>query len=241
MTKTNIVFQRTEKKYLLNPEQRRALEQALHGHMVQDDYGLQTIASIYYDTPDCLLIRRSLEKPLYKEKLRIRAYARPGQDSEVFVELKKKFRDVVCKRRAVMILKDAETFLQTGAAAHPLSQIQREIGWFRAFYGVVPRAFIAYEREAFFDPDGSGLRLTLDTNIRCRDRDLSFSAPFDGSSLLPEGQTLMEVKAAGAMPLWLAGMLSGLNIYPASFSKYGRYYQEVLSRETSGGRQSHVA
>ena len=242
MTRTQNVFQRTEKKYLLNPEQHLALEQALRGQMVPDDYGVQTIANIYYDTPDCLLIRRSLDKPIYKEKLRIRSYARVEKDSKVFVELKKKFKDVVYKRREVMCLKDAELFLAAGIALHPLSQIQREIDWFRTFHGVIPRAFIAYERQAYLDSGASGLRLTFDTNIRCRDRDLSLSASFEGNPVLPEDQTLMEVKAAGAMPLWLAEMLAGMSIYPASFSKYGRFYQEGLIRETTdGGRQIHVA
>ncbi len=236
------VFQRTEKKYLLSPDQCRAMEQALRGYMAQDDYGLQTIANIYYDTPDCLLIRKSLEKPIYKEKLRIRSYGRAEKDSKVFVELKKKFKGVVYKRREVMCLKDAEIFLRTGVALHPLSQIQREIDYFRIYHAVIPRAFIAYEREAYFDPLGSGLRLTFDKNIRCRDRDLSLSTPLEGQAILPADKTLMEVKVRGAMPLWLTYTLSDLHVYPASFSKFGRYYQEVLSRETTGGgRQVHVA
>ena len=242
MTGLQSIFQRTEKKYLLSPEQRRALEKILKGHMEPDEYGLQTIANIYYDTPDCMLIRESLEKPIYKEKLRIRSYGRAESDSEVFVELKKKFKGVVYKRREVMSLKDAEIFLGTGIALHPLSQIQKEIDWFRNFHDVIPRAFVAYEREAYFDPCGSGLRLTFDTDIRCRDKDLRLSAPLEGKPILPDDQTLMEVKARGALPLWLAAALSGLSIYPVSFSKYGRYYQEVLSHEkTDKRRQVYVA
>lgn len=242
MTRVINVFQRTEKKYLLGPEQRRALEQALRGHMEPDPYGLQTVANVYYDTPDCRLIRESLEKPVYKEKLRLRSYGRAERDSEVFVELKKKFKGVVYKRREVMRLKDAEIFLRTGVALHPLSQIQKEIDWFRAFHDAVPRAFIAYEREAYFDPLGSGLRLTFDTDIRCRDSMLSLSAPLEGEQILPDDRVLMEVKARGAIPNWLAGTLSSLAVYPASFSKYGRYYQEVLSRDmTEKGGIIHVA
>ena len=242
MTGLQSIFQRTEKKYLLSPEQRRALEQILWVRMEPDEYGLQTIANIYYDTPDCMLIRESLEKPLYKEKLRIRSYGRAEKDSKVFVELKKKFKGVVYKRREVMCLKDAEIFLDTGIALHPLSQIQKEIDWFRTFHDVVPRAFVAYEREAYFDPSGSGLRLTFDTSIRCRDKDLRLSAPLEGRMILPDDRTLMEVKARGALPLWLAAAFSGLSIYPVSFSKYGHYYQDVLSEEKTGSRrQVYVA
>lgn len=242
MTKPISVFQRTEKKYLLDPSQRRALERALREHMEPDQYGLQTVANVYYDTPDCRLIRESLEKPVYKEKLRLRSYGRAERDGDVFVELKKKFRGVVYKRRESMRLKDAEIFLRTGVALHPLSQVQKEIDWFRAFHGAVPRAFVAYEREAYFDPLGSGLRLTFDTEIRCRDSDLSLGAPLEGERILPDGRILMEVKARGGMPLWLAGALSSLAVGPVSFSKYGQYYQDVLSRNVTGkGGISHVA
>ena len=67
-------------------------------------------------------------------------------------------------------------------------------------------------------------------------------APLDGKPILPDDRTLMEVKARGALPLWLAAALSSLSIYPVSFSKYGHYYQEVLSREaTDKRRQVYVA
>ena len=132
--------------------------------------------------------------------------------------------------------------LRTGIARHPLSQIQKEIDWFRSFHDVIPRAFVAYEREAYVDPCGSGLRLTFDTDIRCRDKDLRLSAPLEGRPILPDDRTLMEVKARGALPLWLAAALSSLSIYPVSFSKYGHYYQEVLSHEaTDKRRQVYVA
>ncbi len=236
------VFQRVEQKYLLDPEQRDALERILAPQLIPDRYGLQTVASVYYDTPDCSLVRASLHNPVYKEKLRMRSYGRAERDGMVFVELKKKFRGVVYKRRETMRLREAETFLQTGCCPRPLSQIMKEIGYFRAFHGVVPMAFIACERQAFFDPEGSGLRLTFDTGIRCRDEGLSLDGSPDGEEILPEVRVLMEAKARGAMPLWLAAALSDLRIFPVSFSKYGRYYREILSRRMSADRRRfHVA
>ncbi len=242
MTGPITVFQRTEKKYFLCPQQRRPLMQMLLKHLQPDDHGLQTIANIYYDTPDFSLIRESLEKPIYKEKLRVRSYGRAEKDDQVYVELKKKFKGVVYKRREAMCLKDAEYFLRTGAAPEPLTQILKEIRWFRAFHFVVPKAFVAYEREAYFDPCGSGLRVTFDTYIRCRDRDLSLFRPLDGTQILRDDEILMEIKSGGAIPLWLADALCCLGIYPVSFSKYGYYYREFLSDKAAGdGRQFYVA
>ena len=67
-------FERYEKKYFLSPEQQRQLLQAIGSHVKMDFYGRYTISNLYYDTPDWRLIRTSLEKPIYKEKLRVRSY-----------------------------------------------------------------------------------------------------------------------------------------------------------------------
>ena len=92
------VFARYEKKYKLTLSQYAALRRWLQDRMEVDSYGLHTICNIYYDTPDFQLIRTSLEKPVYKEKLRLRSYGVPGGDTPVFVELKKKLDGVVYKR-----------------------------------------------------------------------------------------------------------------------------------------------
>lgn len=242
MNGQTLCMRRTEKKYLLSPQQREALGQALAGRMLPDRYGLQSIANIYYDTPDCRLIARSLERPVYKEKLRMRCYGRACRDTGVFVELKKKYKGIVYKRREQMPIREAEVFLKAGLALRPLSQIQQEIDWFRTFHQVVPMAFVAYEREAYADPEQGSLRITFDTSIRCRDTELSLEAPLQGEPLLENGQTLMEVKAAGALPLWLARELAHLAIFPVSFSKYGRYYQQALSTRIQRQRRTqHVA
>ncbi|MHC1787647.1 MAG: polyphosphate polymerase domain-containing protein [Christensenellales bacterium] len=242
MTDMDGVFQRIEQKYLLTRGQTALLQEDLAEHMAQDRYGLQTIASVYYDTPDFALIRQSLDKPLYKEKLRLRSYGRARQDSEVYVEIKKKFRGVVCKRRVTMPLKEAEAFLHRGITNCPQSQIQREIDRFRQAHGVLPQAYIAYDRSAWFDPLNSALRVTFDTNIRCRDRALSLNSPLEGEDLLPEGLVLMEVKTATALPLWLARALSDRGIFPAGFSKYGQYYiRHLADRGTAERSRIHVA
>ena len=124
-------FQRTEIKYRI-PKEKIDLFLALMDPYIQlDEYGLTTICNIYYDTENSDLVIRSLEKPDYKEKLRLRTYGVPDEKSMAFVELKKKFDGVVYKRRAAIPLRQAEVFLNQGLRAFPRTQIVRELEYFR--------------------------------------------------------------------------------------------------------------
>lgn len=220
-------FKRVEIKYLLTGQQKQQLLWAMEPYMELDEYGRTTILNIYYDTPDYTLIRRSLDKPVYKEKLRLRSYGVPGSDSTVFIELKKKYQGVVYKRRTGASLQEASGYLNEG---HPLmkqSQITREMDYFKGFYrNLAPAMVISYEREAYFCRDGSDLRITFDENVLWREDDLSLQKGAYGSPVLEEGQVLLEIKVASAMPLWLTRKLSELQIFQTSFSKYGSAYQQ---------------
>ncbi len=236
------VFERIEKKYLLSPEQYAALQRTLADHMKTDVYGLHTISNLYYDTEDYALIRESLEKPVYKEKLRMRCYGGVTVSSPVFVEIKKKFQGVVYKRRVSMKLGEAEVFLSGGMMRAPKEQIHREIAYFLQAHPVSPKVYLAYDRIAMFDPLGSALRVTFDRDIRFRTDHLSLTEDSAGTPILPGGDVLMEVKISGAMPVWLSKALSELSIFPVSFSKYGRCYQEYIMKDQSGERGlQHVA
>lgn len=232
MAKT--VFERTEKKYRLSAEQYDKVLAGMLEHMQVDSYGLTTICSVYYDDHCDRLIRTSIQKPVYKEKLRLRAYGIPDMDTTVYVELKKKFKGVVYKRRAGMKLKDAESYLSGGEPPGGNTQILSEITWVRDFYKPQPRAYIAYDRIALECPEDPRLRVTFDSNIRARSDDLSLAYGDRGEPLLNEGERIMEIKAPGAMPLWLCDLLSGCGVYPTSFSKYGTYYQRLISKKAEG-------
>lgn len=223
-----LTFERIEKKYMLDPAQLAALWPTLTEHMQVDRYGQHTICNIYYDTPDYRLIRTSLQKPIYKEKLRLRSYGVPGPQTPVFVELKKKYQGVVYKRRIQLPLEQASAWLAGGPAPEQGNQIGREIDYFMAFYRPLPRVLLAYDRVALFGRQDPELRLTLDSNIRWRVGALDLAAGDHGAPLSVQGQYLMEIKLPGAMPLWLAHALAGLEIRPVSFSKYGCCYQEAL-------------
>lgn len=225
------VFRRVEKKYLLTREQTDALLPVLRGRLLPDPYGEYTISNIYYDTDDFQLIRRSLERPIYKEKLRMRAYGLVDAHSEVFLEIKRKFRGVVYKRRVQMPLPEARRFLETGCSCASMSQIHREIQYFLRQNPVSPKAFIAYDRVGLIGEEGEGLRVTLDRGIRFRTEKMALEAGTRGNAILAPDETLMEVKFSGAMPLWLAHALSEFGVCPTTFSKYGRCYEMLLQKE----------
>lgn len=222
------VFKRYELKFLLTAEQKMRLLPEIKQYMQLDQYGRTLIKNLYFDTDTYRLIRRSLEKPDYKEKLRIRSYGATTPDSPVFVELKKKYDGVVYKRRIFMQERAAMAWLQTGENA-PDSQIAREIRYFAGFYETLhPTVFLSYEREAYYCKAGGDLRLTFDEHILCRQEELSLCADNYGEALLPEGGVLMEIKCPGGIPLWLTSLLSREKIYKTSFSKYGTAYQSMI-------------
>jgi len=224
---TQYCFARTEKKYLLTGAQYRAFLRTAKPHLRPDAYSHYDICSLYCDTDDYALIRASLEKPVYKEKLRLRSYGVPKDGDRVFLELKKKFDGVVYKRRVDMTAAEAARYL-AGEAPVRESQIQREIDWLCRSHPLKPKVLIAYSREAYSGTEDDQLRVTFDTDIRARSTRLDLRAGDQGSALLPEDRVLMEIKFPGTAPLWLARLLSEEQIFPASFSKYGTYYQQII-------------
>ncbi len=236
------VFERYETKYFLTAAQKRALLEEMKGRLFPDQYGRTTIRNIYYDTDSFRLIRDSLDHPVYKEKLRVRSYQKAGEDDVVFVEIKKKFDGVVYKRRVAMPKTSAQDWIDLGIPTPIRTQITSEIDYFIKFYdGIKAKAFLSYEREAFSDRGEPEFRLTLDENIIARNTDLDLGSGIWGESLLPPGITLMELKASGAVPLWIARFLSENGISKISFSKYGTYYTDYLMTDTKTERSVFYA
>lgn len=228
MQKNVNVFKRYEKKYMLNEETYQKLLQQLQNSITKDHFGLHTICNIYYDTENYDLIRTSLEKPLYKEKLRLRSYGIPKFNDTVYVELKKKYDGVVFKRREELPLEEAKSYLLNRNPLKKSSQIIQEIDWFLQMYHPIPKVLIAYDRTAFFGNEDSNLRITFDEKIRFRQNCLDLSQGDWGEPILSPGAVLMEIKIPGAMPLWLNSILTKLELFPTSFSKYGTCYREKI-------------
>ena len=230
------VFRRYELKYLITAEQKQAVLKAMDPFMSIDQYGRTTIRNIYFDTDNYRLIRRSIEKPVYKEKLRLRSYRQAQPDSKVFVELKKKYNSVVYKRRLSLTEDQAMNWMSGERHYDKGAQIGQEIDYFLNYYGNLhPVVFLAYEREAYYCRDGTDFRVTFDDRILCRREELSLEAEVWGTSILKEGMTLMEIKCSGGIPLWMVQVLSHERIYKTSYSKYGTAYQTIIFSEGKGG------
>ena len=221
------IFERYEKKYLLTLQQQALLLELLTTNLVPDEYGAYALSNIYYDTSSFELIRSSLEKPVYKEKLRLRSYGTPDKGDIVFIELKKKFDGIVYKRRLPLSYhEDAEVL--RGDLLRSEEQVAREIGFFLSQYEVSAKAFICYDRIAFKEVNHPDVRITFDSNIRFRQTDLSLAAGAWGETLLSPDQVLMEIKIPGAFPLYLSRILSDMGIHSVSFSKYGNCFQQFV-------------
>ena len=224
-------FKRYEKKYLISRVQYDAFLSDLQEYIVEDKYANYTICNIYYDTSHYELIQKSISKPFYKEKLRLRSYGRVQEDGKVFLEIKKKSDGIVYKRRKQMLLSVAIDYVQGEAKMEDGGQIGQELDWFLRRYQVIPKVYIAYDREAYVGKEDDRLRITFDRAIRYREERLNLAEDTEGSLLLPEDQMVMEIKIPDSFPFWLARLLSKHKIYPTSFSKYGTYYKQKMLKE----------
>ena len=222
------VMKRYELKYLLSAAQTQLLKERLAGHMCLDQYGRTSIASLYYDTPGYQLIRTSVDKPAFKEKIRLRSYGLATRQSPVFLELKRKAYGIVYKRRVQSTIPQVEKFFAGEGDICAGGQINSEITYFRNYYGALePTCLIIYDREAYYEPDGD-LRLTIDYAPRYRMEHLELTHSMEGEPLRPKGDTILEIKVQQAIPLWLAAILDEGHIYRNSFSKYGEAFHRQL-------------
>lgn len=225
------VFKRHELKYIISLQQMNRLIEKLGLYMNEDKYFKSTIRNIYYDTPNFFLIRTSIEKPDYKEKLRIRSYKTVDSDDDVFVELKKKYKKVVYKRREVLPYNAARLFLDNKVLPNDL-QITKEIAYALEYYkDLKPVIFLSYDRLAYIGKEEKDFRITFDRNIMWRDYDIDLTKDVYGNLILPSDSVLMEVKTVMGLPRWLLDFLGENNIYKQSFSKYGNVYKEILNKE----------
>lgn len=233
-------FKRYEMKFLLTKEQQKEILECMAPYMQLDRYGQVTIRNIYFDTPSHTLIRRSLEKPVYKEKLRVRSYRRTGMDEDVFVEIKKKYRSIVYKRRICMEQRHALDALENKSKWPDHTQIGGEIESFiRRYDTLCPAVFLTYEREAYAHRKDPDFRVTFDENILYRTKDMGLDQDVGGIALQKPDTVLMEVKTAGAIPLWMVRTLSSQHVYKTSFSKYGAAYRDMMDRRQSPDKRVH--
>lgn len=235
-------FKRMEKKTTLSTSDVEALKARIAPFMENDPHNVDgkpyMISNIYFDDDNDHVIRTSVALPKYKEKLRLRSYGVPTEDTKVFLELKKKLNGVGTKRRAKLTLADAKAYLDTGVHPEGLSyideQVLREIDYYRSHETVYPKLYISYLRNAYFAKDDPSFRVTFDSDILTRRYDLDLALGRYGEPILAPGHTLLEVKFAGAVPLWFARVMSEFGLSFHTFSKCGTdfklyTYQKALA------------
>lgn len=223
-------FERVEEKYLISNKQMKVLLNRFSKYITKDKYFKNAIHNIYFDTKQSDLIVHSLEKPIFKDKFRLRSYGTPSLDDDVFLEMKTKFKGIVGKRRIKIKLREYEDYISN----HKLdenSQIWNEIDYYFNYYHLIPKIYIAYDRYSFKGIDDDNLRITFDYNLRSRNDDLDISADDHCTPYFESEQYIMEIKTIGSMPLWLVRILSEEKIVPVSFSKYGKIYEKEHIRE----------
>jgi SPX domain protein involved in polyphosphate accumulation len=229
------IFERREMKYMITREQKEKLVSIMTPYMKPDKYGHSSVRNIYFDTDNYRLIRQSIEKPIYKEKLRIRSYGEARHDSDVFVELKKKYKHIVYKRRLSMHEENAMEWICDKKETTTHSQISNEIDYFCQYYqNLKPQVFLSYEREAYYSKTDDTFRVTFDENILCRQTDLTLNSENSGTPILPDDKIIMEIKCSGGIPMWMAHALSNEHIYKTSFSKYGTAYKTLILPRIKG-------
>lgn len=219
-------FERSEKKYILNSQQSDYIIKSIKPYVRKDEFYKYKINSLYYDTDTHELIRRSIEKPEYKEKLRIRCYDAPGE--KVYIELKKKFNKVVYKRRTKVNYHDVLEDISKCDFSD--KQIGNEIKYASNYYGSLkPSIFISCERTSYKGCNDEGLRITFDDKLKYRMKELSLENNKDDKEITPK--IIMEIKVGNAYPLWLSKILDEAKAYPHGFSKVGTAYLNELKGE----------
>ncbi len=218
-------FQRIEQKYVLSEDEYNSLFEKINRYIEKDKYYQSTICNIYFDNESDDLIVKSMEKPIYKEKVRVRSYNTPDVNDNVFLELKGKFKGVVFKRRVEVKLEELYKYIETGELPNVSNmQIMKEIDYVIKRYNLKPKIYLAYDRLSFYDKNDINFRITFDSNLRSRKDDLKLELGDAGRLYDNNKFYIMELKSLTAIPLWFIKILSELKIYPKSFSKYGRIY-----------------
>lgn len=219
-------FRRIEKKYILTREQYLFFKEAIKEKMIEDEHGKSTICNVYLDTGQFDLIRHSITKPIFKDKVRVRSYNIPTLDSNVFLEIKRKYEGVVSKRRIQMTLSQFYEYINKENKIEE-NQVKRELDYYFEHYNLIPTMFLSYYRRAYYDKENRDFRLTFDSHILARTYDLELEKGNYGIHILEENKYIMEVKTLGAIPMWFVKLINEAQIGPCGFSKYGEAYTQL--------------
>lgn len=219
-------FRRVEQKYLINKETKDKLLERISNYIEEDEYFKSEISNIYFDNDNHDLLVESLEKPLFKIKVRLRSY---NNGDDVFLEIKDKVNGIVGKRRIKLSLDEFYNYINDNNIKD--DQIMRELDYYFKLFNLKPYIMVAYDRLSYKEINNKNLRITIDANLRSRFDNLLLEKGSYGEKYFNDDMYIMEIKALDSMPLWLVKSLSELKIYPTSFSKVGHIYEKQKGSE----------
>ncbi len=223
------IFRRVEKKYIISKNEYLKIREEIDKYVKMDEYGKSTICNIYFDTDKYELISHSITKPYFKEKVRLRSYNVPNENSMVYLEIKRKEESIVGKRRIGMKLNDFNKYMNNNKlVSNSNIQIKNELDYYFDRLDLHEKMYISYDREAYFDKTNPDFRITFDSNIKARDYNLDLSKGSYGRFILEPDKYIMEVKTLESIPLWFVKLLTECKVMPCGFSKYGEAYTQLV-------------
>lgn len=226
------IFSRNEKKYQITQHKAAQLVEAISNKMKPGKYGTYWVQNLFFDTDNWDIIHTSMEKPHYKEKMRLRCYGTPETTDRMFLEFKKKYDGVVYKRRFPIVPAELANYTINEILSRANTQIAKELVYHIQQKGVTEKFYISYNRQEFTGVHDEDLRLTIDSNISYRLDSLFFTQPQLDCSALDPNKFLLEIKMPLSIPLWLSHILSDLGIFASSFSKYAACFTDWSTATT---------
>jgi len=223
------IIDRMEQKYFISFEKFNKLMNLIKDKLVKDKYFDERIYNVYFDNDDYDLIIKSLDKPVYKEKIRLRSYSRANSNTNVFLEMKKKFDGHGNKRRVDINYLEAKNYIDNNVLPETNKQIMMELDYVFKKNDLKPKISLTYDRLSYAFKEDETYRITFDTNIRYSNKKLDLVDLDDEECLFDDGY-IMEVKTLKGYPVWFINALSNLKIYPVSYSKVGEAYLRLKER-----------
>ena len=223
------IIDRMEQKYFVSFDKYNKLMKLINNKLVKDKYFSERIYNIYFDNDEYEFMTKSLDKPLYKEKVRLRSYETKDKNSNVFLEIKKKFQGHGNKRRVVINYNEAKDYIDNKIIPNTNKQIMGELDYTFKKNNLKPKISLTYDRLSYAFKEDESYRVTFDTNIRYSNKKVDLVDLDDEYCLFNDGY-IMEVKTLKGYPSWFIKALNELKLYPVSYSKVGEAYKELKER-----------
>jgi len=229
---TQLRFQRRELKYYLPkqlyPELIRLIRpyMTLDEHLKRNEAKSYLVRSLYLDTDDFRFYHEKLAGSHTRRKFRIRGYN--DERSEVFLEVKRKYNNIIVKERALIHHEELPKILDRYGGYHPDGKrSDAEIKVINSFLLFVPMlqlrpaVLVAYEREAYTGIFDDGVRLTLDRNLRCLSGRIADDIFYTGTDWrFVNNRCILELKFNNTLPFFFKRVIQKLNLWAEAIPKY---------------------